>query len=373
MAAGPLKRLEYAWREAWMAALGRLMPRPESGEIPDWGSRPFKVLYMRYDRIGDMILATPLLRAIATSHPGITVDVLASPINAPILAGNPHVRRVHLFDKRDRANFPRVLRALRAEGYDAIVDDHAAVRKASLTMIFVMLATGARHRIGVGGQENEFIYTIPVPPGPPGHQLEMASVLARVFDVEPDWERWRPQVELTDAERGAAEERWQRVERESGLAGPRRLLVNLSATHAARRWPDERFVETIRTVRQRHRDLAVGVIGSPAERGSVDTVGRLAGVTPVHTPSVRDAIALVSLADMVFTPDTSITHAATAFEVPVVVMLRAIAAPYLPWRVPYRAIWGEAAAFSDLPVERLVGALDELLAETAARRSAAAS
>ena len=40
----------------------------------------------------------------------------------------------------------------------------------------------------------------------------------------------------------------------------------------------------------------------------------------MKTPSIRDAFALVATADFVFTPDTSIAHAASAFRKPSVVL-----------------------------------------------------
>ena len=349
-----------------MRALARLLPRSRGG-IPDWSARPYRVLYMRYDRIGDMILATPLIRAIATSHPTITVDVLASPGNAPVLDGNPHVRQVHTFEAKRRSAYWRTMRALRRERYDAVVDDHAAMRKASLTMIFVMLATGARHRIGVAGQENEFIYTVPVPPAPPGHQLEMASVVARVFGVEPDLERWRPTIALTQAEREKGEARWRDVETASGLTAPRRLLINVSAAIAKRRWPGERYIAVAREIRHRHADLAIGVIGAPGERDVVRAVADAAGATALETPNVRDAFALVAAADAVFTPDTSITHVAVAFEIPVALFILAASAAYVPWRVPHRLVWVHERTFADLPVEPVIEALDGLLRDVQRR------
>jgi ADP-heptose:LPS heptosyltransferase len=343
-----------------MRGLARLLPRSR-GDIPDWGARPHKVLYMRYDRIGDMILATPLIRAIATSHPTITLDVLASPANAPVLDGNPHVRRVHRFAAKNKSGYWRTLRALRRERYDAVVDDHAAVRKASLTMIFVMLATGARHRIGVAGQENEFIYTIPVQPAPPGHQLEMAAVIAPVFGVAPDLERWRPQIVLTDDERNRANERWSEIESHTGTARRRRLLMNVSAAIAKRRWPSERYVAVGREIRRRHPDLAIGVIGAPAEHEIVRTVAEAASATAVETPHVRDAFALVEAADAVFTPDTSITHAAVAFDIPVAVFILTSSDAYVPWRTEHRLVWVRERSFADRPAEPVIDALDDLL------------
>jgi ADP-heptose:LPS heptosyltransferase len=360
MAAPALKRLERAWRAAWMRLLARLLPSAR-GEIPDWGARPYKVLYMRYDRIGDMILATPLIRAIATSHATLTVDVLASPANATVLDGNPHVRRVHRFSAKRKSEYWRTLRALRRERYDAIVDDHAAVRKASLTMIFVMLATGARHRIGVAGQENEFIYTIPVTPAPKGHQLEMAAVIARVFGVEPDLDHWRPQIALSADERSAAEGQWRAIESSAGSPVPRRLLVNISAAIAKRRWPAERYIAVVRETRRRHPDVAIAVIGAPDEREIVRAVADAVNATAVDTPRVRDAFALVAAADAVFTPDTSITHAAVAFEVPVALFILTSSDAYVPWRTTHRLVWVRERSFADLRAEPVIEAVDDLL------------
>jgi ADP-heptose:LPS heptosyltransferase len=362
----PLKRLERAWKAAWMRALARCLPRAR-GAAPDWGARPYKVLYMRYDRIGDMVLATPLIRAIATSHATITLDVLASPANAPVLEGNPHVRRVHRFDSRRKAGYWRTLRALRRERYDAIVDDHAAVRKASLTMIFVMLATGAKHRIGVAGQENEFVYTIPVPPAVAGHQLEMAAVIARVFGIEPDFDRWRPAIALTSGERAWGADRWLEIEARATVGQPRRLLVNVSAAIAKRQWPSERYVAVVREIVRRHPDLAIGMIGAPREGDTVRAIAAATGATAVETPRVRDAFALVAGADAVFTPDTSITHAAVAFEVPVALFILTSSAAYVPWRIPHRLVWVQERTFADLPWEPVVDALDELLRTVASR------
>lgn len=343
-----------------MRALALLLPRTRSG-IPDWSAGPHKVLYMRYDRIGDMILATPLIRAIATSHPTISLDVLAAPANAPVLEGNPHVRRVHTFEAKRKSTYWRTLRALRRERYDAIVDDHAAVRKASLTMIFVMLATGARCRIGVAGQENEFIYTVPVPPSGEGHQLEMASVIARVFGVEPDFDRWRPTIALSAAERDEGERRWREVEATTGKAAPRRLLMNVSAAIAKRRWPSERYIAVAREIRKRHADLAIGVIGAPGEREVVRAIAESVGATALDTPSVREAFSLVAAADAVLTPDTSITHAAVAFEIPVTVFILTSSSAYVPWRVPHRLVWVHERTFADLPAAPVIEAVDDLL------------
>src|SRR3982074_3666894 len=80
--------------------VANLMRPRDSRERPDWSAGPHRVLYLRYDRIGDMVLATGIIRAIVSAQPTVTVDVLASVVNAAVLRGNPHVKAVVTIDKK---------------------------------------------------------------------------------------------------------------------------------------------------------------------------------------------------------------------------------------------------------------------------------
>src|SRR5205085_794906 len=142
-----LKRVELWWRRRWIRALVRLMRRNRATQPPDWSAHPTRVLFLRHDRAGDMILSTGVMRAIAGSHPGIRLDVLASPVNAPILAGASYVNDVVVFDRRRPRGYLAVMRRLRAAKYDAVID--CMVTAPSLTTLLLMLASGARHRVGI--------------------------------------------------------------------------------------------------------------------------------------------------------------------------------------------------------------------------------
>ena len=52
------------------------------------------VLVVRFSAIGDILLITPLLRAIRTRHPGARIAVLTKEQYAPLLSHNPHVSEV---------------------------------------------------------------------------------------------------------------------------------------------------------------------------------------------------------------------------------------------------------------------------------------
>jgi ADP-heptose:LPS heptosyltransferase len=352
VAPGPLKRLEKAGQQLLFGAARFMFPtvRPDA---PDWDERPFRVLYLRYDRIGDMIMATGLIRAVATSHASIRLDVLASPANAPVLEGNPHVRQVLLFDRRSRASFPGVLRRLRAAGYDAVID--GMVLTPSVTMMLLMRATGAPWRIGIGGRRNDFVYSLPVPPAPSeAHIIEQSGQTAIPFGVDPGSADWRPELFLRAREREAAHGTW------GPRAGPR-LLFNVSAVTPDRHWPRERYAALMAEARRLRPGARLLVISAPADRDEAAAMATAAGAGFAPTPGIRDAFALVGTADAVFTPDTSISHAAGALDVPLAVLIPARSA-FGPYQARHIRIESDTAELVAVSLPRAVQGLRDLLA-----------
>jgi len=349
-----LKRFEKAGQRLIFAAAAQLLPRGERGRAPDWDARPHRVLYLRYDRIGDMIMATGLIRAIASSHPGLQLDVLASPSNAPVLEGNPYVRRVLRFDRRRAGQIPGVLRVLRDGRYDAVID--GMVMSPSVTMMLLMIATGAPHRIGIRGRKNDFVYTLPVPPAAPGaHFIEQSRQTAIPFGVDLERTNWKPELFLRPAEAYAAESQWE------ASPGTSRLLVNISASTEDRRWPAEHYVAVIREARRLDPSVRVLVMSSPKEGPVAKLIADQAGVQRAHAPSVRTAFALVATATAVFTPDTSVSHAAAALDVPVAVMMLSTRPEYGPYGARHVRLESNGPTLLDLPVNQAVAGVGQLL------------
>src|SRR4029079_1531923 len=106
----------------WMHAIGRALPGPRSVDSSRFDARPLRTLFVRYERIGDMILATGLIRVLAEASAGGTVDVVANPVTAPVLEGNPHVGRGFTVDRRARWGYLTLTRQRRAARYAVIVD-----------------------------------------------------------------------------------------------------------------------------------------------------------------------------------------------------------------------------------------------------------
>jgi ADP-heptose:LPS heptosyltransferase len=357
-----LKRLELWWRALWIRILVRLMRRPSAAEArPDWGSRPFRVLFLRHDRAGDMVVSTGVMRGIARSHATITLDVLASPANASIIEGADYVHEIVVFSKKNLREYLPTLLRLRRARYDAVVD--CMVTAPSVTTLLLILASGARYRVGIAGRGNDaaFNVTVPAESRAGAHMVDLLAALAGAFDVSLDEDARHPVLAVAADERRRAESLW---------GWGFRALINISAGTSERDWGDARYVAVMKHLSTRRPDLVVRVISSPgdAERGS--RIAREGGGDYVRTPSIRDAFALIATADFVFTPDTSIAHAASALRIPTVaIYVRGKAERWGLYGTVGENVEHREPNFETLDVDTVTAAIDRVLPATVSRRA----
>ena len=80
-----------------------------------------RLLLFRYDRIGDMIITTPILRILKQQNPSLRLDVLASRANAEIIQENRFVDHVVVLETNWFRLFRQVL-DLRRQNYDVLLN-----------------------------------------------------------------------------------------------------------------------------------------------------------------------------------------------------------------------------------------------------------
>jgi ADP-heptose:LPS heptosyltransferase len=364
------RKIEVAWRAVWMRLLGWMLPGPREAALPSPANSDYRVLFIRYERIGDMIMATSLIRNIAMALPGGKVDVLATPTTAPVLEGNPYVGNVLVLERKSMRSYRQLVKRLRRERYTVMVDGRINNPPIFTSTPLLMYAGRARFRVGARGDREPRIYNVSVPEwNRVDHYMEGSKQLAVPFGVDPESVDWQPEIFLSPEERARAEERWNEAwslvaTNDAAMRGiTKRLLVNLSASEAKRRWPDGKFIATLQTARDRAPNMPIVVIGLPLEWESVQEVASAVRALPVETPQLRNAFALVGTADLVFTPDTSISHAASAFRKPSLVLLKREHKPYAPWNTPGEIIAWHEAEIQQMPHEKVAKALDKLLAD----------
>ncbi len=83
-----------------------------------------KILIIRPDRIGDVVLSTPVLTSIRRARPGWKISVLVKPLVAPLLEGHPDVDEVMRLDTSEKPSFCNtrgLAGRIRSGGFDAAI------------------------------------------------------------------------------------------------------------------------------------------------------------------------------------------------------------------------------------------------------------
>ncbi len=128
--------------------------------LPD---RP-RILVVRFDeRVGNMVLLTPLLSTLKRRFPSAIVDVLGYAKTRILLQGHPAVNEVLTYDKRtwfSRYGPLRIFGFLKKRRYDLAIDA-ANPTDPSFTQALVTRFSGARHTVGPAHGPFERIYSAP--------------------------------------------------------------------------------------------------------------------------------------------------------------------------------------------------------------------
>lgn len=77
-----------------------------------------KILVIRFSSIGDIVLTTPIVRALKEQVKGIELHYLTKAENETLLRNNKYIDKLHLF----KSDLPQVLDSLRLEEFSYIVD-----------------------------------------------------------------------------------------------------------------------------------------------------------------------------------------------------------------------------------------------------------
>lgn len=91
-----------------------------------------KILIIRFSSIGDIVLTTPVVRALKKQWPEAQIHYLVKKQYAMVLAGNPYIDKLHLYDH----NFRELMPQLKTEGFTRIIDLHRNYRSSFVKQHF---------------------------------------------------------------------------------------------------------------------------------------------------------------------------------------------------------------------------------------------
>ncbi|MEA2030186.1 MAG: glycosyltransferase family 9 protein [candidate division Zixibacteria bacterium] len=327
-----IKTIEHWFKALVFRAFGGTLKRGCTDFKPLDGKCLKKVLFLRPEKLGDMVISFPVFDGLKKYYPHIKISILGSPRNEAIIRGDPRFDKVYMYRKNIWRDLQQ-MKAIRREEYDCVVD---MICDDSVTALFLsQFAAPGKPRIGVGKNKYRKYYDFNYDHrmGDTGHIIENTLKLLMAFNIDPSTaDGYAPpfvsKYELRQAEVFIAQVR---------NGNPDGLVVgyNLSAGSSTRIWAKEKSVELINRILEDNRIINVVLFTIPSERGQAE---RIKGYFKERVELVPDdmnllqASALISKLNLLITPDTSLVHIARSFRIPVVGLYSRFMKNFLLWR-----------------------------------------
>jgi heptosyltransferase-2 len=268
-----------------------------------------RILVVRFSSLGDVLLTTPLIRALRARHPDATLAALTSRACAPLFAGNPRLDEVLALEPGE--SLPALARRLRRRRFTHLLDLHGSLRSRVLRLLVPGRWRGFDPRRGprrelIRHKRDIYPDRLPV--------AERYFEAARDLGVEPDG---KPAEFFASPRALAAVDEW------LGGADTGRGLVALApgAAHPTKRWPLAHWERLAASLARQ--GWLVAVLGGPEDAVAADVVARAAGERGRNAAGrfdLQGAGALLARARVAVAGDTGLMHLATAVGAPVVAL-----------------------------------------------------
>ena len=316
----------------------------------------FPILFITATRIGDAVLSSGLIRRLAEEIPHARFTIVAGPVAAPLFEHVPGLERIIVFEKsKDGGHWFRLWREVRKVDWGLIVDLRGSAISGFLR----------RKRRAVFKRSA----------GPPVHKvIEAARVLKMEGEPAAPYLYTSPEIDAA-------------AEQLTAGAGPI-LAMAPAANWVGKTWPLERFAQTAIRLLGEGGPMAgahLMVLGGPEDAGVVQALRHVVAngrfIDLVGKVDLLTAYACLKQARLFIGNDSGLMHIAAAAGVPTIGLFGPSDEQlYAPWGAATRVVRGPRSFpeilavdpnfqqalchMMDLPIETVVDAAGDLLAET---------
>ncbi len=269
------------------------------------------ILVVRFGSIGDILLTTPLLRAIRTKWPGARVTFLTKRQYVPLVSDNPNVTEVFGIAPQDTIR--GVAAQIRTVKYTHILDLQGGGRTTPLRLLARGPWSGYSHRrlareLLIRFKHNAYSEHVPV--------AERYFEAAADLDVAPDG--GPPELFLNPA----AEEKAGSWLSRAGVGTKRPLVaIGPGAAHATKRWPVPHWIKLVRQIVHTGADIVA--LGGPEDSAMGAEIAARGGTQVASAAgelSLQETGAVLKRSAALISGDTGVMHMATGVGTPVVAL-----------------------------------------------------
>ncbi len=275
-----------------------------------------RILIVRTDRIGDVLLSTPVIKAFRDAYPYAYIAMMVSPYAQDIINGNPDLDEVVIYDKDTRhKNWINALNfalRLKQKKFDLAIALHPTNRVHILTFF-----AGILKRIGYD-RKCGFLLTDRIKHTKhlgQKHELEYNLDLVRYLGIEPK------DKSLFMPIRPESEKWVEDLFQQEGIAPTDKLLaIHPGASCISKIWPAERFAFVADKLIERYGLKALIVSGPKDIRIAKDVIKHLhhRAINLAGETSVSQLASLLKKCSLFISNDSGPVHISTSVGTPVI-------------------------------------------------------
>tara|TARA_B110000858_G_C17799577_1_gene474501 strand:+ start:464 stop:1555 length:1092 start_codon:yes stop_codon:yes gene_type:complete len=276
------------------------------------------VLFLRYDRIGDMVITTPVFRELKRSIPNINIIVLASSINRDVILNNPFIDEVIINNKNNFFGDFISLLKLRIRKLDVCIElDHSVVPHAILRLRIInpkkIISVAKNGRYGVHGNElSMYDYYTSKPDNT--HFRDIWLLTLQPFGISPISSKY--DLFPSNLQKQIASDFLKQYDKKFKIG------INIEGAVKGKKIKDVELEEICKGLKKVNINIQIILLASPEKLKNVNQLVEkmcLSYVSSTYkTSKILDVAALIQNLDIIITPDTSISHIASALNKPVI-------------------------------------------------------
>jgi predicted lipopolysaccharide heptosyltransferase III len=275
--------------------------------------RHILIIKLRY--IGDVLLATPTLRAIKAARPDVSVAMMVNRGSEEVLVENPDLDEVLVLDKGSLAAQWRLIVGLRRRRFDTVIDLTDGDRSAFLSWI-----SGAPVRIGFNDEHRwrGRCYTEVVRPAADiRHRIDRDLDALKPMGIQAGSKD--PQLWLTPEEENSGDQLLDQlgVQRSQSI-----VILQPGARYWFKAWPPERFAELAdRLMSQNGCQVLIG--GSDQDIDLSQQIRQMAKSRPIimaGRTTIKQFAAIAKKSALFIGSDSGAMHIASAVGTPLVAL-----------------------------------------------------
>ncbi|MBA4251560.1 MAG: hypothetical protein C0425_06745 [Chlorobiaceae bacterium] len=264
-----------------------------------------KILIVRLNNIGDALVTTPFI-ALLKKNLNCELLILASHKNYFVFKNNPAISEIIIF-KKGIKNILTQIKEINKNEYDVIIDSHDDL---STTVATFVALTKSKYKIGFAkGIDKLFTHLVKRENPTITHVIDRLLNLSLPLSISPD--RENANVKIYPEEKDNIE-----IENVFASIFPEKkfnLFINISEIGAARFWGIKNYQNFLRDLKK----YPINILVTTLQKDFQIVKENFPDEKIYYTESFLKFAALISKANLLFTPDTSIVHLASACQVPV--------------------------------------------------------